>query len=255
MTKDEIRIAFVSGAGGGIGRAITRRLAADGFVVYAADLKAPDFPDVPGSSVISLACNVSSRPEVDEIFTGIADRHQRLDAAVSAAGLLILAPFLEMTDEDWERGLEVNLSSVFWCGRAAGCLMRDTGTSGSIINIASIGAFMAAGTSASYSAAKGGVVSLTRVMSTALAPSGIRVNAVAPGTVSTPMMKDAIEDEEFGTMIAARTPLGRAAEPEEIAGVTSFLAGPDATYITGQTILVDGGRSVLNYTMAGEKRV
>ena len=168
---------------------------------------------------------------------------------VNNAGILHAADFLEVTEYDFDRLMRVNLKGPFLVGQAAARQMVEGGRGGAIVNLSSIGAVLAAPFQAAYNVSKGGVAQLTRVMALSLAPHGIRVNAVGPGTIATEMTIDMLADEAFRRRILSRTPLGRVGEPAEVAAVAVFLASEEASYITGQTVYCEGGRLALNYTV------
>ncbi len=175
-------------------------------------------------------------------------RHGGLDVLVNNAAISTIADFLEVTEEDFDRVLRVNLKGYFLVGQAAAREMAARGR-GSIINMSSVNAVMAIETIAPYVVSKGGVNQLTSVMALALAPRGVRVNAIGPGTIMTPMSGALLTDEAVQRRVLSRTPIGRIGQPEEIAGIAVFLASEDSSYVTGQVIYADGGRMRLNYTM------
>ena len=173
----------------------------------------------------------------------------RLDIAVANAGIVRQAPFLEMSPEDFDEVLRVNLRGVFLTGQAAGRQMVAQGGGGAIVNMSSVNGTLAIPEIAGYNAAKGGVDNLTRCMALALAPNGIRVNAAAPGSVMTDVLRAVAGDPDKMRGVLSRTPLGRAAEPEEIAEVVAFLCSDASSYVTGHVLFADGGRLALNYTV------
>ena len=170
---------------------------------------------------------------------------------VNNAGIFTIADFLDVTEEDFDRVLRVNLRGYFLVGQAAARVMADAG-SGSIINMSSVNGVMAIDSIAAYVVSKGGVNQLTSVMSLALAPRGVRVNAIGPGTILTELSGSLLTDEAARRRVLSRTPMGRVGQPEEIAGIAVFLASDDSSYVTGQVIYADGGRMRLNYTMPVE---
>jgi glucose 1-dehydrogenase len=173
-----------------------------------------------------------------------------LDIMVCNAGILHAVDFLALEEEDFARVLRVNLMGSFLCGQAAARAMVRTGTKGSIIHMSSVNAILAIPNQTAYNVSKGGVRQLTNNMALSLAPHGIRVNAIGPGSINTAMMQTLLTDEAARQKILSRTPLKRLGEPEEIAAIAVFLASEKASYITGQTIYADGGRLGLNYTVA-----
>jgi NAD(P)-dependent dehydrogenase (short-subunit alcohol dehydrogenase family) len=250
LMKD--RTALVTGAAQGIGRACAERFVAEGAKVIVADIYEPDWISASshGGKVVFRHCDVGNRQEVESLFAWIAGEHPDLDTLVNNAGLLRAAPFLELSEDDYDEVLRVCLKSVFLCSQAAGRLMVARGTQGTIINMSSINATLASLNNAAYCAAKGGVSQLTRAAALSLAPYGIRVNAIGPGTIATEMAKrDTLSSEASRANVISRTPLGRLGEPHEIASIAVFLATDASSYITGQTIFAEGGRLALNLTM------
>jgi len=175
--------------------------------------------------------------------------HGRIDVLVNNAGIFKAADFLDVTEEDFDAVLRVNLKGAFLMGQAVAREMSRQG-SGSIVNMSSVNGVMAIPNIASYNVSKGGINQLTRVMALALADHGIRVNAVAPGTIATELAAQAVLTSEAArTKILGRTPMKRLGQPEEIADVVAWLASDAASYITGEIVTVDGGRMALNYTV------
>jgi len=247
------RVAIVTGAGSGIGRASAIALAEVGFAVALLDNRI-DALDETGRLLgdkphLCTAVDVSHRDEVDAAVAETARSMGRLDVAVSAAGITQIAPFLDLTEEDWDRIVDVNLKGTFHLGQAAARIMVRAGA-GSIVNVASTAGKVGRPLSAHYSASKFGVVGLTQSMAAALAPEGVRVNAVCPGIIDTPMWKgiDAELSRRSGRQPGqamrdqvADVPMGRAGSAEEVADLVVFLAGERARYITGQAINISGG--------------
>jgi glucose 1-dehydrogenase len=245
----------VTGAAQGIGEACARLLAADG-----ARVALWDVDDARGQALASALgghyahCDVASKAEVDAALAGTLAALGRIDGLVSNAGIFKAAPFLELTEADWDAVLDVNLKGSFLVGQAVARQMvaqraRDGG-GGAIVNMSSVNARLTIASIASYNASKGGIDQLTRVMALALAEHGIRVNGVAPGTIATELAAKAVlTSEEAKARIMSRTPMKRLGEPAEIASVVAFLLSDAASYVTGETVLADGGRMTLNYTV------
>jgi len=250
--KLEDRVVIVTGAARGIGLACARRLAADGAKVVLADRDEREGSEAAASIARStfVAADVSRKPDVEALVAAAIARHARIDVLVNNAGITHACDFLALEEADFDRVLAVNLKSMFLCGQAVARTMVERSIHGSIINMSSANAVVAIPNQVPYVVSKGGINQLTKVMAVALAPHGIRVNAIGPGTILTELAKQAVlTDEASRQRILSRTPLGRCGEPEEVAAVAAFLASDDASYLTGQTIYPDGGRLALNYTM------
>ena len=245
------RHALVTGAARGIGFAIAERFTAEGARVTLVDL----LEDVGRESAKRLAnatfaaADVSNAGDVRRIVDDALARAGRIDILVNNAGILQAGEFLDLKEEDFDRVLRVNVKSMFLMGQAVAKSMVERGVRGAIVNMSSVNAVLAIPTLVAYTVSKGAVGQLTKVMALALAPHGIRVNAIGPGTIATEMTKNLQTDEAARKRILSRTPLGRIGEPSEIASIAAFLASDDASYLTGQTIFPDGGRLGLNYTM------
>ena len=204
-------------------------------------------------------CDVGDKRQVDAAVAAILQAHGRIDVLVNNAGIFRAADFLEVTEEDFDAVLRVNLKGAFLMGQAVARVMaRAEGSSGlgnptsrgSIVNMSSVNGVLAIPTIASYNVSKGGINQLTRVMALALAPHNIRVNAVAPGTIATELAAKAVlTSDEAKAKIMSRTPMKRLGEPSEIADVVAWLASDAASYVTGEIVVVDGGRMTLNYTV------
>jgi meso-butanediol dehydrogenase/(S,S)-butanediol dehydrogenase/diacetyl reductase len=245
-------VCVVTGAGSGIGRAISRELAQRGLLVVATDIDeaaARAVADEIGGR--SRRLDVTDAADADAAAREVVDLHGALDVWVSNAGVSSMARFVDITTADYDRNLDVNLRGPFVCGQAAARAMIGLGREGRIINLASMaGKRGAAPFLAHYVASKFGVVGLTQAMAFELADAGIRVNCVCPGYVATPM-----QDRELAWEVAIRgstpddvkalwvadTPLGRLEQPEDVARVVAFLAGPDSAFITGEALAVNGG--------------
>lgn len=244
------RIALITGAAQGIGAACARRLAQEQVRVVIADVA-----DAPGQALAQelgaryVHCDVGDARQVDALVATIVQAHGRIDILVNNAGTFKAAPFLEVSEADFDAVLRVNLKGAFLVGQAVARVMARAG-SGSIINMSSVNSVLAIPELASYNVSKGGLNQLTRAMALALAEHGIRVNAVGPGTIATELAAQAVLTSEAARQkIMARTPLRRLGEPSEIADVVAFLASDASSYVTGEIIMVDGGRMALNYTV------
>jgi NAD(P)-dependent dehydrogenase (short-subunit alcohol dehydrogenase family) len=193
---------------------------------------------------------VSRKADVDAALAATSAAFGPVNALVNNAGIFKAAAFLEVTEEDWDAVLDVNLKGAFLAGQAVARAMARHG-GGAIVNMSSVNGVTAIPEIASYNASKGGIDQLTRAMALALAADGVRVNAVAPGTIATELARRAVlGSDEARRRILSRTPLGRLGEPGEIADVCAFLLSSAASYMTGTVVYVDGGRLALNYTVA-----
>ena len=255
------RVCVVTGGAQGIGEACIRRFARENAHVVIADVA-----DERGMALakevggLYVHCDVGDKAQVDALVARTVAEHGRIDVLVNNAGIFKAADFLDVTEADFDAVLRVNLKGAFLVGQAVARVMASaearTGISGSalrgsIINMSSVNAVLAIPTIASYNVSKGGISQLTRAMALALIDKGIRVNAVAPGTIATELAAKAVlTSDEAKAKIMSRTPMKRLGEPSEIADTVAFLASDAASYITGESVVVDGGRMVLNYTVA-----
>ena len=255
------KVAIVTGGAHGIGLAIARRYVAEGARVVIADVDAAAGEaeaKALGANCRFVATDVGDARAVANLIEQTVAAFGHLDILVNNAGIIHAADFLDLSEADFDRVLRVNLKGAFLVGQAAARRMVDAGQGrpparrhrqheldqrrgGDPQPVP-------------YCVSKGGVDQLTKVMALALAPHGIRVNAIGPGSIMTDILKSVATDREAKRRILARTPLGRIGDPDEIAAVAVFLASADASYITGQTIYADGGRLPLNYTVAGRRR-
>ena len=239
--------AIVTGAGSGIGQAIAMGLAREGARVACADIRderaqaTAERIRAAGGETLGVAVDVSERQQVEAMLARTLDQFGDVDVLVSAAGISARDRFLDVTDEDWDRVLAVNLKGLFLCGQVVGRHMAMRGR-GAIINITSQLEEVAQPHCAPYLASKGGGRMLTKGMAVDLAPSGVRVNALAPGLTNTNLSpRDTDEGQRYMADTMRHIPMGRPAEPEEMVGAAIYLASGEASYVTGSTLVVDGG--------------
>ncbi|MBV2144746.1 SDR family oxidoreductase [Falsochrobactrum sp. TDYN1] len=254
----EGKVAIVTGAARGIGYAIAKRFLMDGASVVLSDVNGAaasravkDLEQY--GNIHPVAADVGDKLDVHNLLTYTTTNLGEVDILVNNAGIVHRAEFLDLKEEDFDRVMRVNLKGALLCGQAAAKRMvarvEAGGDAGTIINISSVNAIFGLPDQLAYSVSKGGMNQLTRAMAIALAQWGIRVNAIGPGSIETEMLSAVNENAESRKRLLSRTPLGRVGQPDEIAAIASFLASPDSSYVTGQTIYADGGRLPLNYTV------
>jgi NAD(P)-dependent dehydrogenase (short-subunit alcohol dehydrogenase family) len=244
------RVCIVTGGAQGIGEACARRFAREAALVVIADID-----DTRGTALakelgaLYVHCDVGDKAQVDALVAQTVAAHGRIDVLVNNAGIFKAAEFLEVTEADFDAVLRINLKGSFLVGQAVARVMAAAGK-GSIVNMSSVNGVLAIPTIASYNVSKGGINQLTRVMALSLAGQGVRVNAVAPGTIATELAAKAVlTSDEAKARIMSRTPMKRLGEPSEIADTVAYLASDAASYVTGEIVVVDGGRMTLNYTV------
>jgi len=252
--KDQV--AIVTGSGRGIGRATAELLAAEGASVIVNGRTASEVSATAaailskGGRALPVIADVGQVDAAEELVAAAAREFGRLDILVNNAAVSRTHDFLQDSFEDWMKVLEVNLLGAVRCARAAAAWMVQSGKAGRIVNVSSVHGFLAENHYSHYDVAKGGMDQLTRTLAVELAPRGILVNGVSPGFVDTAMAiangVNELETEAFKEIYVKRRriPLARAAQPQEIAQVILFLAGPENTYITGESIVADGGLSI-----------
>jgi 3-oxoacyl-[acyl-carrier protein] reductase len=238
------QVAIVTGASQGLGKAVAEALGSNGATVVCLARNVAKLADTvaaieqAGGKAEALQCDVTDRAAAAAAIEGTAEKYGRLDILVNNAGVTRDKLLRGMTDEMWDEVIATNLTSCFVCCRAAAGIMRRA-KSGRIINMASISGLMGNPGQCNYSASKAGMIGFSRTLSRELANRGVTVNAVAPGFIESDMTK------ELGEVVMAevrkRIPAGRAGKPEDVAAAVLFLASPAAAYITGQTLVVDGG--------------
>lgn len=249
------KVAVVTGGSQGIGEACVRRIAQDGGAVAIWDVAdqagqmLADTLNAQGGRALYLHCDVSRKEQVDATLAATLAAFGRVDQLVNNAGIVRTGNFLDITEQEWDEVLNVNLKGAFLVAQAVARVMVRQG-GGAIVHMSSVNAVMAIPSIAAYNVSKGGVAQLTRVMALALVDHGIRVNAVAPGTIATELAKNAVMADAVATArLMSRTPMRRLGEPAEVADAVAYLLSDAASYITGETLFVDGGRLSLNYTV------
>ncbi len=242
------KVALVTGANGGIGQAIATRFAAEGAHVavnyvpggHRGEDAAREVAAF-GPAGLAVAGDVSRREDVERMVAQTVERFGRLDIAVNNAGIEIKKPFLEVTDEEWNRVIAVDLFGVFLVSQAAARQMVKQGQGGKLVNVSSVHEDIPFPQYAAYCAAKGGVRMLMRDLAIELAPYKININNIAPGAIATPINQAVLEDPTALKNAVSEIPWGRFGKPEEVAAVAVFLASDEAEYVTGSTYYVDGG--------------
>jgi 3-oxoacyl-[acyl-carrier protein] reductase len=243
------KVAVVTGARRGMGRSHALTLAKAGAKVTVADISLEDCQKVvdeiakAGGEALAVKCDVSQKTEVDEMIKMTVGKFGKIDILVNNAGICQFKPFLDLTEEDWDKTIDINLKGYFLCAQAAAKEMAKQ-KSGVIVNIASIAmgqvgmGFVAL---AHYCASKGGIVGMTEALALELAPYGIRVNAIAPGAIDTPMIASVQTDPKALESTLSQIPLGRIGKAEEVSNLVLFLASDDSSYMTGDAVVIDGG--------------
>jgi len=240
-------VAIVTGAGRGMGRAVAMRLGREGARVVVAEVNPEHGVEVAeeiraaGGAATPISTDVSRVSNVTRLFAEAVNAYGTVDILVNNAGIGVAKPILEYTEADWDRQMAVNVKGVFFCSQAAARLMIPR-CRGKIVNFASTSAFVSSSKpEVAYDTSKGAVRQMTVSMAAELAPHGINVNAVAPGTTATEMTRSSLATKEGLAWQLARIPMGRVGQPEDIAAVVLFLCSPEASYITGHTLVADGG--------------
>ena len=238
------QVAVVTGADSGIGRATALRLLEEGATVVAVDLEhTQPWPERHDERVHRLALDVADPATPEVVAEHLRGAHGRVDVLANVAGILRVAPFLQVTRADWDRVIAVNLTGVFFLSQAVARIMVAANTPGRIVNVSSVHAVVSEPNAAPYTATKGGLEAMTRTMASELAPHGITVNCVRPGATRT-KMSDPIYTPEIVKALTSKIPLRKIAPPEWVASAICYLASADACYTTGACLDVDGGYSM-----------
>jgi len=247
MSRFDGRVAVVTGGGRGMGRAVSLRLGREGARVVVAELVPEHGEEVAreivaaGGQAVAVPTDVSHLGAIEHLFNTTEKRFGGCDILVNNAGIGVARKTVDYTEADWDRQMAVNVKAVFFCSQAAVRQMVPKGR-GKIVNFASTSAFVSSSKpEVAYDVSKGAVRQMTISMAAELAPLGINVNAVAPGTIETEMSRQSLSTEEGRAWQLARIPMGRVGKPEDIAGVVAFLCSNEADYITGHVLVADGG--------------
>ncbi len=246
------KIALVTGGAQGIGYACGEALSEDGYTVVLADIQADAVREAAARlapTAVGLPCDMAGDAQVAALFDTVEAELGPVSVLVNNAGIAAPADFLDYDVQTFRKVLEINLVGAFLATQRAAKSMIDAGIKGAIVNMSSINAQVAIPAIPAYCASKGGLMQLTKVSALALAPHGIRVNAVGPGSIDTAMMAGVNADPAAFERAMSRTPLGRPGTAREIGNVVAYLASDRASYVTGETIYADGGRLALNYTV------
>ena len=245
MNRLKDRVALVTGAAGGIGRAIVQRLASDGAKVVLADIDENGVKNVASElgfpELWPMKVDITRSEDIQGMVARIQERWNRIDVLVNNAGRTRVGPFLESREEHWEELFRIDVMGLLRCTQSVlpGMIERRWGR---IINIASDAALTGLAGQAVYSAAKGAVIAFTKSLAREASPSGVLVNAVSPGPVNTPPLQRLFERQpQLAAKLTAEIPMGRMAETDEVAAAVAFLASEDSRYITGQVLSVNGG--------------
>jgi NAD(P)-dependent dehydrogenase (short-subunit alcohol dehydrogenase family) len=242
------QVAIVTGGGRGIGAATARRLASEGAAVAVADVDLEPAEQVAQSireahgEALPLQVDVTSRSQVEKMLAAILARYEHVDVLANIAGIATGEHFLQVTDENWRRTLDINLTGVFLCSQIVARHMVERGIAGRIVNMASTNGLVGEGNFAAYNASKFGVVGLTMTMAIDLAPYNIRINSVCPGLIKTRLSQELWDNPEEAADYLKKIPLNRFGEPEEVAAAVAYLASTDSGFITGHQLVIDGGQ-------------
>jgi NAD(P)-dependent dehydrogenase (short-subunit alcohol dehydrogenase family) len=244
------KVVIVTGGAMGIGEAYSAGMAREGAVVFIADvdensgIKLAERIKGEGGSAFFIRTNVAIKSETESLVQKVVSEFGRLDVLVNNAGILDMAPIEEITEESWDKLYSVNVKGVFFCSQVAAKVMVRQ-NSGKIINISSIAAIGAQPGLCVYSSTKGAVLTMTRVFALELVGSNIQVNAILPGSTNTGMAEQAMKDPEWTKQVIQGIPMGRLGKTEDLLGAVLYFASDDSNYCTGQTLIVDGGVSMI----------
>jgi NAD(P)-dependent dehydrogenase (short-subunit alcohol dehydrogenase family) len=246
----EKKVAVITGGANGIGEAYTKGLSSEGASVVIADIDEKRGKQIvgeiekSGGKALFVQTDVSKKQDTEKMVSATIEGFGSIDILVNNAGILYTAPFEETTEEMWDRLFAVNVKGVFFCSKAAALEMKKS-KKGKIINISSIAAIGAQASLCAYSSSKGAVLTMTRVFALELADYNVQVNAILPGTTNTGMAEAAMADPEWTRQITEGIPMKRLGETNDLLGAVLYFASSDSNYCTGQTLIVDGGYSMI----------
>ena len=241
-------VAIVTGAGNGIGKAAALRLATEGAIVAVADMDQTAAQGTvqaitdAGGQALAVVVDVTTRASVEAMLATTLAHYGKVDVLCNIAGIAVGEPFLQVTDENWHRTLNVNLTGVFLCSQIVARHMVERAVAGRIVHMASTNGLVGEANLSHYNASKFGVVGLTMTMAIDLAPYNIRVNSVCPGLIKTRLTESGRNDPTWSTDYLKKIPLNRFGEPSEVAAAVAFLASKDSGFITGHQLVIDGGQ-------------
>jgi len=246
IKRYENKVAVVTGAGNGIGACMVKRLLDEGARVAALDIDHSAMNKLYSGDerVLILSCDVSNKAVVDDTVEKIVNHFGRIDVLFSNAGIIGRTSLLNTSEQDWCRVININLNGTFFMNQAVLRVMVDKGIKGAVVNTSSCAAFVVSPNTGAYAASKGGVSQLTKFAAIEMAKYGIRVNAFAPGASATRITEGTRFNEERNKMFLSNIPMGRYGEPQEAVAAALYLGSDDASYITGVTLLEDGGFSL-----------
>jgi len=241
------KIAIVTGARRGMGKIHALALAKRGAKVVVSDISLKDCKKVMreiekiGGGALAIKCDISQKREVEEMVKKTVKKFGKIDILINNAGILQRKPFLKLTEEEWNKTIDINLKGYFLCSQVVAKEMIKQKSGGVIVNVASVAAIKGFKNLSHYCASKGGIVVLTEAMALELAPYNIRVNAIAPGRINTAMDDTLKKEPKTREKILSQIPLHRIGNPEEVSNLVIFLASDEVSYITGSTVVIDGG--------------
>jgi NAD(P)-dependent dehydrogenase (short-subunit alcohol dehydrogenase family) len=244
------KVALVTGGSHGIGRAIAVRFAQEGAFVAICGVEPEALAETErfireqGGEAAAFETDVRSKAQVDRMVDRIAEERGRIDVLVNNAGICVTAPFLDITEELWDRHIAINLKGAFLVGQSVARLMVERRVAGSIIHMSSVNGLAAEADQAHYNASKGGLNSLMMSMALELAPYGIRVNSLCPGFIETRLTKPLIDNAAAIAEYLKTIPMRRVGQPDDVAAAALFLASDDSRYVTGHCLVVDGGQMI-----------